>query len=590
MFSGLPPKRASAGYRKHLRKWFYKVLIWTECWGNKSIDQGGQVTSMLSTNQIIEGRTIGFLDIGTNSVRLLLVRTNPNQSYTILSDQKEIVRLGEGEFLDQFLQPEAMQRAALVVRKFTEMARAYGAEEIFAVATSATREAENQEEFIRRLKRDTQLDVRVVSGREEARLIYLGVASGVNLAEKRALFIDIGGGSTEVIVGSQGQYEYLDSLKLGAIRLTSLFFLPNETGPVSPERYELVKQYVRNLAVRAVQAIRKLPPVDLVYGSSGTMENLADIAALMFFKRRRERDDSFTYNQFKRTIASLCELSLEDRRQVPGITPLRADIIIAGAAVIETLLEEIGLEEIRISERGLRDGLLVDYLSRSGHAQLITDLSVQERSVLQVMRACGVDEIHAQEVARLALELFDSAREAGLHKYGEAERELLQYASLLHDVGIFLSYSNHQYHSYYLIRNADMLGFDQTEIEVIASSALFHRKGMPNRKKHPQFAALDRRSRRVVRLFALLLRTAESLDRSHSGVVRHVSLRPGTGQALVLEVRASRDCQLELWGVQTHRDAFRKVFGRKLKIEAQVKAGAQELEPVPFQAIPKALN
>lgn len=545
---------------------------------------------MLSTTQIIEGRTAGFMDIGTNSVRLLLVRTNPNQSYTILSDQKEIVRLGEGEFLDQFLQPEAMQRAVLVVRKFAEMARAYGAEEIFAVATAATREAENRDEFIRRLKRETQLEVRVVSGREEARLIYQGVASGVHLAEKRALFVDIGGGSTEVIVGSQDQYEHLDSLKLGAIRLTSLFFLPGENGPVSPERYELVKQYVRNLAVRTVQAIQQLRPVDLVYGSSGTLENLADIAALMFFKRRRERDDRFTFSQFKETIRTLCELSLEDRRQVPGINPSRADIIVAGAAVIETLLEDLGLEEIRISDRGLRDGLLVDYLSRSGHTQLIADLSVRERSVLQLMRACGVDENHAREVARLALELFDSARESGLHKVGEGERELLQYAGLLHDVGIFLSYSNHHQHSYYLIQNADLLGFDQTEIAVMAAAGLFHRKAMPRKRKHPQFAALPRRSRRAVRLFALLLRMAESLDRSHAGAVRHARLRPGQGQALVLEIRANRDCQLELWGVQTHREAFKTVFGRKLKIEAQVKVEAQEPAPVPVQVIPRAPN
>ncbi len=226
-------------------------------------------------------RVVAFLDIGTNSLRLLLVRINPNRSYTVLSDQKEMVRLGEGEFVDQFLQPEAMQRAALVAHKFATMARAYHAEEIIAVATSATREAQNQEEFLRLLKREAQLTVHTVSGREEARLIYLGVVNGVHLGDKQAIFIDIGGGSTEVIIGNQQQYQHLDSLKLGAIRLTSMFFLPGEEGAISSSRYALIQNYVRNAAVRTVQQVKQYS-IELAFGSSGTIENLADIAALHF--------------------------------------------------------------------------------------------------------------------------------------------------------------------------------------------------------------------------------------------------------------------------------------------------------------------
>ncbi len=198
-----------------------------------------------------------FIDIGTNSLRLLLVRIKPNHSYTILSDQKEIVRLGEGEFINQHLQPEAMQRAVLVARRFSDMARSYGAEEVIAVATSATREAENQEEFLRRLHREAQLDVKVVSGREEARLIYLGIVNSIHLSGRKAIFLDIGGGSTEVILGDQEQYLHLDSLKLGAIRLNTLFFLPNETGPVPPERYALIQQYIRNVAVHHARFLRR---------------------------------------------------------------------------------------------------------------------------------------------------------------------------------------------------------------------------------------------------------------------------------------------------------------------------------------------
>lgn len=521
-----------------------------------------------TSSELVESRIIAFVDIGTNSLRLLLVRINPNQSYTVLSDQKEVVRLGEGEFVDQFLHQGAMQRATLVAHKFADMARAYRADEIYAVATSATREAANQDEFLRRLKREAQLEVRVISGLEEARLIYLGVSSGVHLRDKQALFIDIGGGSTEVIVGGQTQYAHLDSLKLGAIRLSSLFFLPSETDPVPAARYALIQQYVRNATVRTVQKVSQLS-IEGVYGSSGTIENLADIAAQQFFNRKRERDDIFTHEQVRQVVELLCSLPLEERRNIPGINPGRADIIVAGAAIIDTLMESLELPTLQVSARGLRDGLLVDYLARHDQTGLMEETSVRGRSILHLGRACGIDEAHARNVARLSLELFDSAREAKLHNLGDRERELLEYAAMVHDVGSFLSYSNHHLHSYYLIRNADLLGFDQKEITILANAGRYHRKAMPKKKKHPEYAELDKRSQKTVRLFAMFLRIAESLDRSHTGAVSHARLRRGENNDIVLDVEADHDPQLELWGVQNHRDAFRKVFNRKLVIDSK---------------------
>ena len=525
------------------------------------------------------GGVVAFIDIGTTSLRLLLVRINPNASFTILSDQKEMVRLGEGEFADQHLQPEAMGRAVLVAKRFADMARSYNAMEIITVATSATREAGNKDDFLRRLNRETMLDVRVVSGREEARLIYLGVVNSIHLADQQAVFIDIGGGSTEIIVGGQDQYHHLDSLKLGAIRLNGMFFLPDESGPIPRERYELIRQYVRNAAVRSVQRVQDSHP-NLAFGSSGTIENLADIAALKFYKRRRQRDDVFTYEQLREVIALLCTLPLQERRRVPGINFSRADIIIAGAAIVDTLMAEMGIEELHISDRGLRDGLLIDYLSRGEHVDLLAGTSVRARSVLQLGRACGIDEAHAHHVAHLALELFDSSSAAGLHRFGQRERELLEHAAMLHDVGTFLSYSNHHQHSYYLIRNADLLGFDQGEIDILANAGLFHRKAMPSKKKHAEFAALDKHSQLVVRLFALLLRIAESLDRSHSKVVQHVQLTPLKNDRFRLELQATGDCQLELWGVQTHTKAFQQVFKNKYLDEPYLKNGAVT-KPIP---------
>jgi len=503
-------------------------------------------------------------------VRLLLVRINPNHSYTILTDQKEVVRLGEGEFAEQRLQPEAIQRTALVCRKFTEIARRQGATEVHAVATSATREAQNQGEFLRYLRREAHLDVRVISGLEEARLIYLGVSSGIHLHDRQALFIDIGGGSTELVVGDQKQHQFLDSLQLGAIRLTTLL-LPSHTGSVSPKEYAKLQWHVRNMAVYAIQEIRQ-QRLDLAVGSSGTIENLAQIAARAYAADGGRREDVLSRVHLRSVVEMLCSLPLEKRREVPGINPERGDIIIGGAAILDTLMEDLGLEEIHISKRGLRDGLFVDYLARSDQGYLVREMTVRKRSVVQLARACSSDEAHAQVVADLALELFDSAKEAGLHRLGEQERELLEYAALLHDIGAFLSYYNQHAHTYYLIRNADLLGFDQNEIAIMATAALYHRRALP-RKSHPEFAVLDKRSQRIVQELSLFLRLAESLDRGHEEVVRHARLRLSDGK-IVLDLTALRECQLQVWAARGHERAVEKVFGRPMAIELTMEAAS----------------
>jgi len=506
---------------------------------------------------------IGFLDLGTNSARLLLVRINPNHAYTVITQQKETVRLGEGEFDENTLQPEAMERTILVCRKFGELARASGAGEIIAVATSAVRDATNQREFLERLNAEAQLDMRVISGREEARLIYQGVASGVHLGNKNALFIDIGGGSAEVIVGNQHAYHDLDSLKLGAIRLTMLF-MPGETGPISPARYAALQQHVRSTAVRFVQRAR---PFDahLAFGSSGTVENLTSIAARVIHNRRPLRHETLTQPELREVVSLLCALPLEERRKVPGINPDRADIIIAGAAVLETLMQELKLPVIHASDRGLRDGLLVDYLLRTEALPAMKELSVRAQSVLRLGRICNFDERHAAHVAQLAMTLFDSARECKLHHLGSWERELLGWAAQLHDIGTFLSYANHHAHGYYFIRNADLLGFDQMELSIIAATAYFHRKVFP-RQRHPEFAQLDDRAQQIVRVLCVLLRIAESLDRSHAGLVETARFRLDGNKRLLLDV-GGQDCQLELWGVKAHESAVEKLFGRKLVVE-----------------------
>ncbi|MGB7788479.1 Ppx/GppA phosphatase family protein [Methanoregula sp.] len=512
------------------------------------------------------GRVVSFLDMGTNSLRLLVVRLNPNHSYTILTRQKQQVRLGEGEFEDEEITPQAMERAAIVAKRFTDLARTFSSEEFVAVATSAAREASNQNELLHLLRQEAQIDIRVISGREEARLIYLGVASGTNLITTPVFFIDIGGGSTEIAIGDAADYQYLDSFKLGAIRLSNLYNTPDDTGPLSPEQYRKIQQHVRNVIIHSLEKIRKLRPASAI-GSSGSIMNLAEIAQKALHPGADSSDAAvLTYKDLKKVIDLLCSLPLEQRRKVPGINPERADIIIAGAAILEVFMKELCLDVIATTGRGLQDGLLVDYLSRMDNFPLLGELSSRQRSVLQLGRSCGINEVHARTVTSLVLEMFDSAREQKLHDFSDLDRELLEYATFLHDIGSFISYTNHHAHSYYIIKNSELLGFDQKEVTFMATLAKFHRKKTP-KKKDLDISDLDMREREALKVLSTFIRLGESLDRSHAALIQHVRFARVEKETVHLEIVARGDCQLEIWGIESERRSFEKVFGRNLVFE-----------------------
>jgi len=510
------------------------------------------------------GRVVGFIDIGTNSVRLMVVQLSSRQSYRVINLQREVVRLGEEEFGDRLLRPAAIERAVTVCRSFATLARSHGAREIVAVATSATREARNQGAFVARLRNEAGLDVHVVSGREEARLIYLGIQSRVELGERTAFCLDIGGGSTEVIVGDARRHLFLDSLPLGAVRLAGDPDLPDVSGRVSGDDYLRLQRAVRLASVHAVATVRRYD-VDVAYGTSGTVRNVAAVAARVLHDREPRRDETTSLGDVRKVVKLLRGLSLEERRRVPGLNPDRADIVVAGAVVLETLLGDIGLPAVTaLTECGLRDGLLMDYLARGPDAALVHELSVRERSVLRLVRACGADEAHGRHVARLALELFESSRAAGYHELGEEERELLDYTALAHDVGTFVSYPDHHVHSAYLIANADLLGFDQREIAIMAATALFHRKATPS-GRFAAYAQLDDAGRATVRTLANLLRLAERLDRSHGAVVRHARLEADGRRGLTLRLVTTGPAELELWGLENRRASMEKALGRRLR-------------------------
>jgi exopolyphosphatase/guanosine-5'-triphosphate,3'-diphosphate pyrophosphatase len=513
---------------------------------------------------------VGFIDIGTNSIRLILVQFTPNHSYTILREEKETVRLGENVFKKGSLQPETMNRAILVCKKYVEVAKGFGAHEIIAVATSAAREAKNQREFLERLRDETQLDVRIISGKEEARLIYLGVSSGVHIEKKVAVCIDIGGGSTEIILGDQNQYYDLESLGLGAIRFTTMYIPEHGNGIVSTKLYETMKRQVKHKLVRFTERINP-KNIELAFGNSGTIINLAEIANKLYERNDTRQDMVLRYKDLQKIVSKLCSLPIEERKIIPGINPERADIIVGGAVILETIMEELELEELSVSYRDMRYGMLMDYLARHAGFPEYQEISVRKSSVHRLGHACNINEQHANTVVSLALQLFDSSKTIMLHDFGDTERELLEYAAFLHDIGDFISFRGHHLHSYYIINNADLLGFDQTEIRIIANVARFHRKKLP-KKKEPSLVELDKKSIKTIILLSTLLRIAEKLDRSHTHLVQKavVVSRGEKTVELILECE-KQDCEFERWGVETDKAAFEKVFGKKLKISVSKK-------------------
>ncbi|MFA4965167.1 MAG: Ppx/GppA phosphatase family protein [Thermoleophilia bacterium] len=510
-------------------------------------------------------QTSAFIDIGTNSVRLTVVALHGGRSWSTVTQQKETVRLGEGEFGERVaLQPAAMDRTVLVCARFAELARAHGASSIVTVATAATREAANRDAFVRRLHDEAGLLVHVVSGAKEARLIFLGVLSRVHVQQRRLLVVDIGGGSTELAVGTAGGAEAVESMRRGAIRLSAL--LPDGDGPVPAAAYREMR---RNIELALAPIVRRLRgrPIDAAYGTSGTIVNLAAVAARLLRGQAAGAEQPLARKDLRAVMKALRAMTLEERRLAPGLNPARADIVVAGGAILEVVMDALRLEAVTaLAECGLREGLVMDHLARSGRGPGAA--TVRERSVVHLAHVTGGDDAHGRHVARLAAELFDSARGAGLHTLGDEARELLGYAALLHDIGTLLSYTDHQRHTYYLIRNADLLGFDQQEIAVMAATAFFHRKGLP-RARHEALQSVDAEGRDAVKRMSLFLRLAEILDRGHAGVVRQASLSRSGRRELTLTLHTRGDRRLEEWGLEGRREALERALHARLRVVAK---------------------
>lgn len=521
-----------------------------------------------------EQRILAAIDVGTNSIHMVVVDINPAlPSFKIIAAQKDTVRLGERCEQTGQLTPAAMERALGSLRRCRELADSLGAEAVIGVATSAVREAPNGLEFLQQVRHETGLEIALISGEEEARRIYLGVLSGLEFQGQPHVIVDIGGGSTELILGDGHEPRYLSSTKVGAVRLTDMFI---QSDPISERDFERLRGYVRGMLDRATEELRAhLQPGERpkLVGTSGTIESLMNLHIWQTLGHPPASLQGYTLTQadLKGLIHKLRPLNYQQRTQIPGMSEKRAEIILAGAVVLYEVMNLLQITSLKTCDRALREGIVVDWMLSHG---LIEDRlryqgSVRQRSTLGMAQKFRVNLPYSERVAAFALSLFEQAQGL-LHQWGDLERELLWAAAILHNCGHFVSHSAHHKHSYYLIRHGGLLGYTDTEIELIANLARYHRKSLP-KKKHENYRNLTSRDHRVVvEQLSAILRLAIALDRRQVGAIQALSCNwepESRTFTLVLHPNHSHDsCELELWSLNYKKEAFEVVFNLKLAV------------------------
>jgi exopolyphosphatase/guanosine-5'-triphosphate,3'-diphosphate pyrophosphatase len=499
------------------------------------------------------------VDVGSNSVRMMAAEVGPGGRMEILAQDRQVTRLGSTVFRNGRIGQEAKQ---FVCENLARMAQSYRKLEVVgvrAVATSAVRDAANQQDFLEKASQALGSRVELISGQEEARLIHLGVQARWAQPDKRVLMIDLGGGSAEIIASENGVLTEAFSKPLGAVRLSEVFL---RTDPPTPLELHRMDEYIEE---KLANPLRRLAsrPFHRVIATSATAAALV-CAVNRIPRARRDEADRLraTVSQVRKFYFDVRARALDQRRKIPGIGPRRAELIVAGAAVFLRGLEAFKQPSLYYSAAGVRDGIIADLAARGVGRELSMLTRDQRRTVEQMAQRYGVQVPHARKVAELAHKLFEGVQP--LHKLPPNAGKLLEASAYLHDIGHFVSDSSHHKHSYYLVAHSDMPGFTDNERQIIALLCRYHRRSMPT-VRHAPFQAIDPDSRRTITLLAPLLRIADSLDRSHEQRVLDMDVQLRNGDvAIALDSKADTD--LDIWAAERTADVFREAYLLPLRL------------------------
>ncbi len=501
------------------------------------------------------------IDIGSNSVRMEAAEVNPGQPPRILASDREVTRLGASVFRGGRISQEAMDFLCATLGRMAAMYQKLDVAAVRAVATSAVRDASNQQEFLARASAAIGTPVEIISGQEEARLIHLGVQSRWPQDAKRVLMIDIGGGSAEIILSQDRHVELAFSKQLGALRLNELFLRGDP--PKLTELHRLEEYIDERIASAARRIVRNGDAIDRAIGTSATASAVVCAVNNVPRSRRDEADRMRApTSQIRRLYQDIARRDLSARQKMTGIGPRRAEIIVPGAAVLLRILESLKLPALHYSAAGVRDGIIADLAARGAGRDALR-LNPEQREVVEELAGrYAVSLPHGKQVARLAAELFEALDT--LHKLPRNYCGLLEAAAYLHDIGHYVSDTRHHKHSYYLVANSELPGFDQREREILANLCRYHRKAAPV-PEHSNLQPLDPEGRRAVTLLAPILRLADSADRNQDQRVTGMQCTLRNSE-LSIQLESKQDLDLEVWAMERVGDFFRHVYSRGLAV------------------------
>lgn len=517
---------------------------------------------------------VGVIDVGSNSVRLVVAEVVPGSQPRVLVEEREPVRLGEGVFHTGQLARGAVERTVTALKRFAALAKARGVVRIHARGTCALREAEDRGPFLARVQEEAGLEVHVLTGAEEARLIARGVLSGLSSTAGELVLVDMGGGSVEVSRAVEGTLTEATSLKLGAVRLSEMFL---RSDPPAQAEMDLLRHHAR-------QTVKNVVTFDAragarCVGSAGTINALATLA------RNGKGSATVTVDAMEDVVLELARLPLAKRRSVPNLESRRADIIVAGGLALLEVFRHLGVKEVEVTKRGLKEGLLLEAVESLGMA--LPAVTEPERArvegAMAVARRYQVDEAHAQQVAALACRLFENLKE--LHGLKEDARSELEVAALLHDIGQFVSFEKHHKHGAYLLQHTDLAGFSEEAVARMAAIVRYHRRGAP-KDTHAEWAALSRADRDRVLPLAAILRIADGLDRTHHRVVQDLTVEVGKKEVVLRVKVVGGPADMEAWAAGEKGDLFQEVFGRTFRVEVQDGSADARRTPVAPTLLP----
>jgi exopolyphosphatase/guanosine-5'-triphosphate,3'-diphosphate pyrophosphatase len=500
-------------------------------------------------------QTIAAIDVGSNAMRMVVGRIVYDGKVEAVENLRLPVRLGQDAFTTGIISEETSQQTVDAFTRFRRVADNHKVEKIRAIATSAMREADNGDLLIDRIAHSTGIAIETISGEEEARLIHLAASQAVDLKNKHALLIDIGGGSVEVTLSQNGKILSTESYNMGTVRL--LKKLDGGKNAAMPF-HKLVREYAEAARHRIDRELGS-KKIDICIGTGGNIEEMGRLREKLF---KGDSDRLITLEELDKLVETLSRMRVEERIRKLKLKPDRADVILPASIVLQMIAHEAKIKEVTIPNVGLKDGVLWDMAYRLQENVNISPRDQVWTSALRLGKKYQFDLEHGKIVAHLAGRLFDQSR--NLHDLGDEDKLLLELAALLHDIGHFINTIDHHKHGYYILKANPLIGLAESRQELVANIIQYHRKSMPSWQDEG-FRNLTPRDRIVVTKLSALMRLADALDVSHTGSVKDVQLEQQK-DAWQLRLQGKGDLMLERWTLEKRQKLFQDVFGVKLKV------------------------